>query len=52
MGCIKKYKKNDEYAIIYMDFRNDVDLMCTSMRNLVGTDNVKPFYGKGMTLET
>ena len=39
----------DEYAIVYMDFRNDVKLMTSSLRTLIGEDNVRPFYGKGMT---
>ena len=39
----------DEYAIVYMDFRNDVKLMTSSLRTIIGEDNVRPFYGKGMT---
>ena len=39
----------DEYAIIFMDFRSDVELMTSSMRLQVGEENVRPYYGSGMT---
>ena len=32
-----------------MDFRNDMKLMTSSLRTIIGEDNVRPFYGKGMT---
>ena len=31
-----------------MDFRNDMKLMTSSLRTII-EDNVRPFYGKGMT---
>jgi superfamily II DNA helicase RecQ len=40
---------DDEYAIIFMDFRSDVELMTSSMRLQVGEENVRPYYGSGMT---
>ena len=39
----------DEYAIVYMDFRSDVELMTSSLKLLLGEENVRPYYGKGMT---
>lgn len=39
----------DEYAIVYMDFRSDVELMTSSLKLLLGEGNVRPYYGKGMT---
>ena len=32
-----------------MDFRNDMKLMTSSLKTIIGEDNVRPFYGKGMT---
>ncbi|PFX32199.1 ATP-dependent DNA helicase RecQ [Stylophora pistillata] len=40
---------NDEYAIVYMDFRSDVQLMTAALQRLLGEDNVRSFYGRGMT---
>lgn len=39
----------DEYAIVYMDFRSDVELMTSSLKLLLGEENVRPYYRKGMT---
>ena len=39
----------DEYAIVYMDFRSDVELMTSSLKLQIGDENVKPYYGSGMT---
>ena len=39
----------DEYAIIYMDFRSDVELMTSSLKLLLGEENFRPYYGKEMT---
>lgn len=39
----------DEYAIVYMDFRSDVELMMSSLKLLLGEENVRPYYRKGMT---
>ena len=44
-----KNMSGDEYAIVYMDFRSDVELMTSSLKLLLGEENVRPFYGRGMT---
>lgn len=35
-----------------MDFRIDVQLMCQSLQLKTGIENVKSYYGKGMSIET
>lgn len=32
-----------------MDFRSDVELMTSSLKLLLGEENVRPYYGRGMT---
>jgi hypothetical protein len=41
-----------EYTIVYMDFRHDVQLMCKELEELFGEKDVRPYYGKGMPLQT
>ena len=33
-----------------MDFHSDVELMTSSLKLLLGEENVRPYYGKGLTL--
>ena len=40
---------NDEYAIVYMDFRTDVQLMTSALQTLIGEDNIRSFYGRRVT---
>ena len=49
--CAKDIKNisGEEYAIVYMDFRSDVELMTSSLKLLLGEENVRPYYGRGMT---
>ena len=42
----------DEYAIVYMDFKSDVQLMTSSLKRQLGEENVRPYFGSGMTHET
>ena len=32
-----------------MDYRSDIELMTSSLKLQIGNDNVRSFYGKGMT---
>ena len=45
---VKNISDND-YAIAYMDFRSDVELMTSSLNFLLGEENVRPYYGTGMS---
>ena len=49
--CAKEIKNisGEEYAIVYMDFRSDVEKMTSSLKLLLGEENVRPYYGRGMT---
>ena len=45
----KKNISGEEYAIVYMDFCSDVELMTSLLKLLLGKENVRPYYERGMT---
>ena len=45
----KKNISGEEYAIVYMDFRSDVELMMSLLKLRLGKENVRPYYERGMT---
>lgn len=41
----------DEYSMVYMDYRSDVELMSASLKLQMGEEHVRTYYGSGMMHE-
>lgn len=53
LECVVDIKNifGDEYVIVYMDFCSDVEFMMLLFKLLLGEENVRFYYGRGMSYD-